>query len=327
MFYAKGWEEDDDVDDWDTDTDAINTENIRSGKSAAESLGGVLNAAEAAAAVKEQAISQPTYRVEGRAEENTGPVVRNTPTPAAAPAPVKNTPKPAATRGAVATPRGRGAAVPQRGRGGPQRGTPPPRGARGRGGAAAPVAKPTPQASAPAPKPVKAAPTPAPVREPSPEPIREPSPEPVRKAPKKPPPPPPQSSKPKPKEPEPEPEPEPYYEPEPYAEPEGDSMWGVYEGDDAQTYVPDEEGFEEGGYDEGGYDEGGYDEGGDYDEGAAGGLIAVCLYDFEGQEEGDLSLYAGDRITILDQSDPSGWWQGECNGVTGVFPSNFVELQ
>merc|ERR1711974_226069 len=165
-----------------------------------------------------------------------------------------------------------------------------------------------PQASAPAPKPVKAAPTPAPVREPSPEPIREPSPEPVRKAPKKPPPPPPQSSKPKPKEPE--PEPEPYYEPEPYAEPEGDSMWGVYEGDDAQTYVPDEEGFEEGGY-----DEGGYDEGGDYDEGAAGGLIAVCLYDFEGQEEGDLSLYAGDRITILDQSDPSGWWQGECNGV------------
>jgi len=49
MFYAKGWEEDDDVDDWDTDTDAINTENIRSGKSAAESLGGVLNAAEAAA--------------------------------------------------------------------------------------------------------------------------------------------------------------------------------------------------------------------------------------------------------------------------------------
>lgn len=49
MFYASGWEEDADADDWDTDTDAINTENIRSGKSAAESLGGTLNAAEQAA--------------------------------------------------------------------------------------------------------------------------------------------------------------------------------------------------------------------------------------------------------------------------------------
>ena len=50
MFYASNWDDaDDDADDWDTDTDAVNTENIRSGKSAAESLGGtVLNAADAA---------------------------------------------------------------------------------------------------------------------------------------------------------------------------------------------------------------------------------------------------------------------------------------
>ena len=50
MFYSSAWDNEDDVDDWDTDTDAINTENIRSGKSAAESLGGSvpLNAAEAA---------------------------------------------------------------------------------------------------------------------------------------------------------------------------------------------------------------------------------------------------------------------------------------
>ena len=49
MFYASGWDDDNEVDDWDTDTDAINTENIRSGKSAADALGGVLNAADAAA--------------------------------------------------------------------------------------------------------------------------------------------------------------------------------------------------------------------------------------------------------------------------------------
>jgi hypothetical protein len=28
---------------------------------------------------------------------------------------------------------------------------------------------------------------------------------------------------------------------------------------------------------------------------------------------------------VLDQSDPSGWWQGTTNGITGFFPSNFVE--
>ena len=62
-------------------------------------------------------------------------------------------------------------------------------------------------------------------------------------------------------------------------------------------------------------------------EGSDGSITAVCLYEFEGQQEGDLSLRPGDRIIVFDQSDPSGWWQGECNGVQGVFPSNFVELE
>ena len=52
MFYSGAWDKDDEVDDWDTDTDAINTENIRSGASAAEKLEGrITNAAEAAAVV------------------------------------------------------------------------------------------------------------------------------------------------------------------------------------------------------------------------------------------------------------------------------------
>lgn len=40
----------------------------------------------------------------------------------------------------------------------------------------------------------------------------------------------------------------------------------------------------------------------------------------------DLQFREGDIIVILDQNDPSGWWQGELNGVRGTFPSNFVEL-
>lgn len=52
---------------------------------------------------------------------------------------------------------------------------------------------------------------------------------------------------------------------------------------------------------------------------------ATALYDFPGENEGDLAFYAGDQILILDTSDPSGWWQGELNGATGYFPSNFVQ--
>jgi len=52
---------------------------------------------------------------------------------------------------------------------------------------------------------------------------------------------------------------------------------------------------------------------------------AKALYDYAGEAEGDLSFSAGDVITIHDTSDPGGWWQGELNGVVGVFPSNFVE--
>jgi len=50
------------------------------------------------------------------------------------------------------------------------------------------------------------------------------------------------------------------------------------------------------------------------------------VYDYEGEAEGDLVFNAGDEIIILDQTDPSGWWKGELNGVQGFFPSNFVEL-
>jgi len=59
----------------------------------------------------------------------------------------------------------------------------------------------------------------------------------------------------------------------------------------------------------------------------SGKQTAVALYDYDGQQEGDLNFRVNDIIEITDQSDPDGWWYGECNGLSGVFPSNFVELQ
>jgi len=60
---------------------------------------------------------------------------------------------------------------------------------------------------------------------------------------------------------------------------------------------------------------------------ATGNIIgqARAQFDYAGEAEGDLRFNAGDIINILDESDPSGWWQGELNGAVGVFPCNFVQ--
>eukprot|EP01118_Nematostelium_gracile_P011217 TRINITY_DN3950_c0_g1_i1.p1 TRINITY_DN3950_c0_g1~~TRINITY_DN3950_c0_g1_i1.p1 ORF type:complete len:460 (-),score=158.47 TRINITY_DN3950_c0_g1_i1:52-1431(-) len=58
-----------------------------------------------------------------------------------------------------------------------------------------------------------------------------------------------------------------------------------------------------------------------------GSAMATALYDYDAENPGDLSFKEGDVIYILDQSDPSGWWEGELKGVRGFFPSNFVQLQ
>jgi len=51
---------------------------------------------------------------------------------------------------------------------------------------------------------------------------------------------------------------------------------------------------------------------------------ARALYDFFGQQDGDLSFRVNDTISILKQD--GNWWQGECNGAVGVFPSNYVQM-
>jgi hypothetical protein len=50
---------------------------------------------------------------------------------------------------------------------------------------------------------------------------------------------------------------------------------------------------------------------------------ARALYDFAAQQSGDLSFRKGDIITITKED--GNWWEGECNGNSGVFPANYVE--
>jgi amphiphysin len=54
--------------------------------------------------------------------------------------------------------------------------------------------------------------------------------------------------------------------------------------------------------------------------------FVVALYDYTAQAEGDLSFKKDDRIEIIQKTaDTNDWWTGRLNGLTGVFPGNYVQ--
>eukprot|EP01114_Cavostelium_apophysatum_P009508 TRINITY_DN2265_c0_g1_i2.p1 TRINITY_DN2265_c0_g1~~TRINITY_DN2265_c0_g1_i2.p1 ORF type:complete len:597 (-),score=210.06 TRINITY_DN2265_c0_g1_i2:52-1842(-) len=55
-------------------------------------------------------------------------------------------------------------------------------------------------------------------------------------------------------------------------------------------------------------------------------LKAKALFDYNAQEDNELSFKENDVITIVEKVANSDWWQGELNGKRGLFPSNFVEI-
>ena len=60
----------------------------------------------------------------------------------------------------------------------------------------------------------------------------------------------------------------------------------------------------------------------------SGALWARALYDYEAQTQEELSFLEGALIKIIRKDDngvDDGYWQGELNGRTGVFPSLVVE--
>ena len=50
------------------------------------------------------------------------------------------------------------------------------------------------------------------------------------------------------------------------------------------------------------------------------------IYDYEPKNGDELQLKKGEIVTVIDRdAGDSGWWKGEVNGKTGVFPDNFTE--
>ncbi len=54
-------------------------------------------------------------------------------------------------------------------------------------------------------------------------------------------------------------------------------------------------------------------------------LLVRALARYVGTEVGELSIDVGDIIRVL-RKDESGWWEGECKGRMGWFPSNFCQV-
>nr|XP_061795658.1 abl interactor 1-like isoform X8 [Nerophis lumbriciformis] len=50
----------------------------------------------------------------------------------------------------------------------------------------------------------------------------------------------------------------------------------------------------------------------------------VAIYDYSKDKEDELSFMEGAIIYIIKKND-DGWFEGVCNGVTGLFPGNYVE--
>ena len=54
---------------------------------------------------------------------------------------------------------------------------------------------------------------------------------------------------------------------------------------------------------------------------------AIVRFSYTAEQPDELSLVEGQFVRVIEKNlEDDGWWKGEVNGKTGVFPDNFVEL-
>ncbi|XP_018522386.1 intersectin-2b [Lates calcarifer] len=51
----------------------------------------------------------------------------------------------------------------------------------------------------------------------------------------------------------------------------------------------------------------------------------IAIYDYTAATKDEMSFSKGQLINVLDKNDPD-WWKGEVNGVTGLFPTNYIKM-
>ncbi|KAK6304783.1 hypothetical protein J4Q44_G00253690 [Coregonus suidteri] len=51
----------------------------------------------------------------------------------------------------------------------------------------------------------------------------------------------------------------------------------------------------------------------------------IAMYDYKAANEDEMSFSKGQLISVFDKNDPD-WWKGEVNGITGLFPTNYVKM-
>uniref|UniRef100_A0A8D3DXJ7 Intersectin 2b n=1 Tax=Scophthalmus maximus TaxID=52904 RepID=A0A8D3DXJ7_SCOMX len=53
--------------------------------------------------------------------------------------------------------------------------------------------------------------------------------------------------------------------------------------------------------------------------------LVIAVYDYSAANKDEMSFSKGQLINVLDKNNPD-WWKGEINGVTGLFPTNYVKM-